>query len=67
MTLSSFLPAEYWQSLEINKRDTDFLLTHLFELERPLTTNELLSALMTERVRLEKEAILEKRKGSGKI
>ncbi len=67
MTPPSFLPAKYWQSLEISKRDTDFLLTYLFELEKPLMTNELVSALMAERVRFEQEAILEKRKGSGKI
>ncbi len=67
MTRPSFLPAKYWQSLKINKRDKDFLLTYLFELEKPLITNELVSALMAERVRFEQEAILEKRKGSGKI
>ena len=67
MTTPSFLPAEYWQTLEISKQDTEFLLTYLFELEKPLVTKELVLALMTERVHFEQEAILEKRKGSGKI
>ncbi len=67
MTISSFLPADYWQSLEINKQDTDFLLTYLFELEKPLMTKDLISALIAERVRFEQEIMLEKRKGSGKI
>ena len=67
MIPSSFLPADYWQSLEINKYDTDFLLSYLFELETPTQTKELISALVVERVRFEQEMILEKRKGSGKI
>lgn len=67
MNAPSILPAKYWQSLEINKRDTDFLLSHLFEHEAPLATKDLISALVAERVRFEQEEILEKRKGSGKI
>jgi len=67
MTPPSFLPADYWQSLEISKQDTDFLLTYLFELEKPLITKDLVSALIAERVRFEQEAILEKQKGSGEI
>ncbi len=67
MNLPSLLSAKYWQSLQIKNADTDFLLTYLFELEKPLITNELVAALITERVRFEEEAILEKRKGSGEI
>ena len=67
MNHPSFLPADYWQSLEITKRDTDFLLTYLFELETPLKTEALVEALIGERVRYEREAVLEKRKGSGKV
>ena len=67
MTISPFLPANYWQSLEIKKRDTDFLLTYLFEREIPSTTKDLVAALVAERVRFEKETVLEKRKGSGKL
>ena len=67
MNIPSFLPANYWQSLEIKKQDTDFLLTYLFELEMPSATKDLVSALAIERMRFEQEAILEKRKGSGKV
>ncbi|MBT3190155.1 MAG: hypothetical protein HN736_08705 [Anaerolineae bacterium] len=66
MNLST-LPAEYWQSLEISKHDTDFLLNYLFELETPLIGKELTSALVAERIRFEQEAILKKQKGSGKV
>ena len=67
MNLPSILPAKYWQTLEIKKQDTDFLLTHLFEIETPLKTKDLLLALAAERVRFEQEAILAKRKGSGDV
>ena len=67
MNSPSFLPANYWQSFEINNRDTEFLLTYLFELEKPLAIKDLLTALIAERVDFEQKLILEKRKGSGKI
>ena len=67
MNAPSIIPASYWQALEINKKDTDFLLAYLFELEAPQKTGDLVFALATERVRYEQEAILKKRKGSGKI
>ncbi|OQX65434.1 MAG: hypothetical protein B5M51_00750 [Anaerolinea sp. 4484_236] len=63
----SILPADYWQTLEINQRDIDFLHTHLFDIETPLTMKELVAALVVERIRSETEAILKKRKGKGKI
>jgi len=67
MNLPSFLSTNYWQSFEVKKRDTDFLLTYLFELETPATIKDLVSALAIERVHFEQEEILKKRKGSGKI
>lgn len=67
MNAPSILPASYWQSLDINKKDTEFLLTYLFELETPQTTKDLIIALAAERIKFEQEAILKKRKGSGKI
>ncbi len=67
MNLSSSLSASYWQSFEVKKSDTDFLLTYLFECETPSKTSELVEALVAERIRFEEKAILEKRKGSGKI
>ncbi len=67
MNHSSFLPADYWQSLEITKRDIDFLLTYLFEMEKPVETETLVKALVAEHVRFNREMVLEKRKGSGKV
>ncbi|MBT3336721.1 MAG: hypothetical protein HN855_15895 [Anaerolineae bacterium] len=67
MNVTTPFPDDYWQSLKIKKSDSDFLLTHLFELETPLATNDMIAALISERVRFEQEAILKKRKGSGKV
>ena len=64
---TSFLPADYWQSLDINKRDIEFLHTHLFETETPLTIVELATVFVVERIRIEKANMLKKRKGSGKV
>ena len=67
MNAPSSLASAYWQSLEIKPSDTDFLLNHLFELETPLATPDMVAALIAERVRFEQEAALKKRKGSGKV
>lgn len=67
MNLPSALSASYWQSLVVNKRDADFLLAHLFELETPQKTTDLVAAFIEERARYEQEMLLEKRKGMGKI
>ena len=67
MNASSPISDTYWQSLEVKKTDTEFLLTHLFELETPLSTKDMVAALVTERARIEEEAALKKRKGSGEI
>lgn len=67
MNSSSMLSASYWQSLRVNKRDADFLLAYLFELETPQKTANLLTAFIEERARYEKEVLLKKRKGLGKV
>jgi hypothetical protein len=61
------LPEDYWKSLKINKRDVDFLHTHLFETETPLSAKELVAVLVEERIHIEREAVLKKRKSGGKI
>lgn len=67
MNSPSSLASQYWQNLQISSTDTEFLLNYLFELETPHATRALVEALVTERVRVEQEKALQKRKGSGKI
>lgn len=67
MNAPSSPPDSYWQSLNIKQNDSEFLLSYLFELETPLSTKDMVTALIAERVRSEQEATLKKRKGSGKL
>ncbi|MCF6278022.1 MAG: hypothetical protein L3J16_04640 [Anaerolineales bacterium] len=64
---SSLFSADYWQTLDIKKRDIEFLHTHLFETETPLTITDLAAVFVDERIRAEREKMLKKRKGSGKF
>ena len=61
------LPAEYWQTLQINKKDIEFLHNYLFESETPMTAGELVGVLIEERIRAEQEAQMKKRQSDGKI
>lgn len=51
------LTAQYWQNLQITPKDIEFLQTHLFEQEVPLTTLELVTVLVAERIRAERESV----------
>jgi hypothetical protein len=61
------LPAEYWQTLQINKKDIEFLHNYLFESETPMTARELVGVLIEERIRAEQAAQMKKRQSDGKI
>lgn len=61
------LPPDYWQTLQINKKDIEFLHNNLFESETPMTTRELVGVLIEERVRAEKAAQTKKRQSDGKV
>ena len=60
------LPADYWQTLQVGKKDIEFLHTHLFESETPMPVSELVGVLIEERIRLEQAALAKKRKTGGK-
>jgi hypothetical protein len=61
------LPADYWQTLQINKKDIEFLHNHLFESETPMTARELGAVLIEERIRVERAAQAKKRQSDGKV
>lgn len=54
------ISADYWRTLQIIPSDIEFLQTHLFERETPLTSRELVSVLVDERIRIETEAAAKK-------
>ena len=61
------LPADYWQTLQIDKNDIEFLHNHLFESETPMTARELVGVLIGERIRSEQKAQAQKRQSQGKV
>lgn len=61
------IPADYWQALQIGKKDIEFLHNHLFESETPLTARELVGVLIEERVRSERAIQAKKRQSDGKV
>jgi hypothetical protein len=67
MASTSLFSADYWQTLQITKKDIEFLHTYLFEHETPLTARELTHVLIKERIRVEQEAVAARRQGRGQI
>ena len=57
----------YWQNLEINQQDIEYLYTFLLEKEKPLPPTGLAKALIGERIRKEKKQLKEKQQKNGEI
>src|SRR4030042_1860310 len=63
-TATLSLREDYWETFELTDDDREFIYNHLLEIETPLTTPELLSALVNERI-LKETSTLEKQRASG--
>ena len=61
------LNEDYWETFEIQDEDIDFLYGHLLEIEKPLTSEDLLDALIGERIKTEKEKVKQQIQGSTKV
>ncbi len=61
------LSDSYWQALEIKQQDIEYLYSFLLEKETPLPSSDLASALIAERIRIEKKHLKEKQQKSGDI
>jgi hypothetical protein len=61
------LREDYWETFELKDEDREFIYNYLLEIETPLTSPELLSALVNERIRLEKHEIEKQRTSGGDI
>ncbi|QRN83836.1 hypothetical protein JR338_03535 [Chloroflexota bacterium] len=61
------LSDSYWQTLEIKQQDIEYLYSFLLEKETPLPSSDLASALIAERIRIEKKHLKEKQQKSGDI
>jgi hypothetical protein len=61
------LREDYWDTFELQENDREFIYTYLLEVETPLTSPEILTVLVNERIRQEKLAIEKQRKSGGDI
>ncbi|MDX9863805.1 MAG: hypothetical protein RBT34_03265 [Anaerolineaceae bacterium] len=57
----------YWTSFQLCDEDLDFLYNHLLELETPLTTAELIEALVQERITREQEKLEQEQSSAGEV
>jgi hypothetical protein len=57
---------DYWETFKIQPEDIEFLYNHLLENETPLTTVDLLSALVTNRLQREIQ-VLERQRSAGEM
>ena len=64
---SSMLKEDYWEHFTILKEDAEFIYNNLLELESPLTSTELVSALVRDRILREKSAIEKSRTSGGDL
>jgi len=61
------LREDYWETFKLQDDDIEFIYNYLLEVETPLTPNELVEALVEERVRREVEAFEKQRTSAGDI
>ncbi len=67
VTVSLSLREDYWDTFELLDQDIEFLYTYLLESETPMTSEELVAALVDERIRSEIVAIEQQRSAGGEI
>lgn len=61
------LREDYWENFSLQTDDREFIYTHLLEIETPLTSKELLLALVKNRIQREKTDIEKQRSSGGDI
>ncbi len=67
MALPNISTKNKWEDFRIEEEDIDFIYSYLLEEEIPLPVTDLLSAVIDNRIKQEKESILKKTRGKGKI
>jgi hypothetical protein len=65
VTLS--LREDYWETFELRDEDREFIYNYLLEVETPLTSPEIMKALVIDRISQEKLAIEKQRTSGGEI
>ncbi|MCC6148488.1 MAG: hypothetical protein IT308_13095 [Anaerolineaceae bacterium] len=67
MIVTPKINKDYWKNFHLEESDLEYLYNHLLEIESPQTPQELITALIGERIRLEKKRLQEQQSNSGKI
>lgn len=67
LTISYTMGEDYWDNFSLQQDDIEFLYNHLLELETPLTSLELISALVEERIRQQKINLEKQRMSGGEL
>src|SRR5512141_41431 len=67
VTVPFAIREDYWETFELQDEDVEFLYNPLLELETPLTSQELVAALVKERIRREKDALESQRMTGGDL
>ena len=66
MVSDPLISTDYWTDIQITPQDIEFLHSHLFELETPLTARELVTVFINERIRSERLAVQRRREAAGR-
>jgi hypothetical protein len=61
------LREDYWETFDLQEEDIEFIYSYLLEVETPLTPNELVAALVEERIRREIEDFEKQRTSAGDL
>lgn len=67
MVITNKLIENYWETINITQKDVEFLINHLFEIETPLNTNQLLEVFINKRISEEKENLKKITQGNAAI
>jgi hypothetical protein len=68
MVIATYTMGEdYWEEFNFQEEDIEFLYNHLLETETPLTSQELVEGLITERIRLRRAEIERQRMSDGDL
>jgi hypothetical protein len=59
--------SDYWEEFQVSQSDLEFIYNHLIELETPQTPQELIRALISERIRQEIESLKSQQAAGGLV
>ncbi len=65
MSTATTISIDYWENFQLTNQDIEFLYNYLLEVEIPLTSSELLTALVDKRIETEKAAFEKSKAGLG--